>query len=234
MGSAPAWPLAGAARFSRGAARRAVSSSRFRFRRSTEAPDGFGASAAIPSACERVRHSPLPHPWPAPQVRASRYDLDRQSNGPATDGTDSSQIPILRGGPQSFAAAPARHMAARSSAPSARLGPGDQDPSGGVRRQLRSTTGTAPQLARNRSRRQVRRAPSPAASARPCFAHPRVPAWHLPSAAAELPLYPIVLSIRTGSSYSPWRTQGHLARRSPSCPLSSISSGRVRPCPLTP
>ena len=115
MGSAPGWPRAGGGRFSPAGGRRVASSSPSRFRRSTGVPDGFGAPAASPPARARVGHSPLPHPWPAPPVRASGHDLDGQLNGPATDGTDRSQISVVRGGPQSFARAGCGRSGARRS-----------------------------------------------------------------------------------------------------------------------
>jgi hypothetical protein len=233
MGSAPGWPHAGAAPCFHAAARKAGSSSPFRFRRSTGAPDGFGAPAASPSARTRVRHSPLPHPWPAPPFRASGYDLDGQPNGPAADGTDRPQVPVLRGGPQSFAAASARDLAARNPEPATGLGSGDQSTPGGLRRQLRYAPGPNPFLARNRAGYRVNRVSSAGTPKAPRFAHPRLSAGNFTGAAAKLPIYPLVLPVCTRGSYSLRRAQGYLARRSPSRPLSSLSSGRVRPCPLT-
>lgn len=234
MGSAPGWPRAGGVRFSPAGGRRVASGSPFRCRRSTGAPDGFGAPAASPPSRARVGHSPLPHPWPAPPVRASGHDLDGQLNGPATDGTDRSQVSVIRGGPQSITAAPAGNLAPGDPATAAGVGSGHQDTTRGLRRQLRGAAVASTLVARHRSWCWVIRAAAPSAApprSRP--AHPRVPAGDFPRAPAEMPVYSVLLPVRPRGDQPARRTQGHLAGRSPSRPLSSVSSGRVRPCPLT-
>jgi hypothetical protein len=234
MGSVRGWPRAGGVRFSPDGGRRVASGSPCRYPRNTGAPDGFGGLAASPSARARRRHSPLPHPWPAPPVRASGHDLDGQLNGPAADGTDRSQVSVVRGGPQSFTAAPAGDLASGDPATAAGVGPGHQGTSRGLRRQLRGASGASTLVARHRTWCGVSRAPTPpGAASRSGSAHPRLSAGHFSCAAAELPVYPILLPVRTRGGHPARRTQGHLAGRSPSRPLSSVSSGRVRPCPLT-
>lgn len=232
MGSAPGWPPAGVAPCSRAGERRAGSSSLYRFPRSTGDPDGFSAPSASPSARTRVRYSPLPHPWPAPPVRTLGHDLDGQLNGPAADGTDCSQIPVFRGGPQSFASALAGNLAPGNPAPAAGLGSGHQSAPGGLRRQLRSAAKPDARLARDRTGCRVSRVSPSAASAPHRFGHPRLSTGHFTRVAAALPVHSIVLPVCPRGRDPSWRAQGHLARHSPSRPLSSVSSGRVRPCSL--
>jgi hypothetical protein len=88
-------------------------------------------------------------------------------------------------------------------------------------------------VARYSSRYRVSRATPPVAASRRRPAHSWLPAGYFPRAAAELPVYPVLLPIRTRSGHPVRCAQGHLAGRLSSRPLSSISSGRVRPCPLT-
>ena len=234
MGSARAWPRAGGVRCSPGAGRRAGSSSPFQFHRSTGAPNGFGAPAASPPARTRVGHSPLPHPRTAPPLRTFGHDLDGQPNGPPTDGTDRSQVSVFRGGPQSFAAAATGNLASRNPAPATGLGSGDQSTSRGLRCQLRYAPGSSSRLARNRAGCRVTCVCSPGSPPPPHFTHPRLPVDNLPRTASALPVYPFVLAVCTRGNNAVRRASGHLARRSPSHPLSSVSSGRVRPRPLTP
>src|ERR671921_2188667 len=113
MDFAPGWQRDGGVRCSRADGRKAGSGSPSLYRRSTEAPDGIDAPAASPPARPRVRHSPLPYPRTAPSSRAPGHDLDGQPIGPTTDGTDRSEVPVIRGGPQSFAAPAARGLASR-------------------------------------------------------------------------------------------------------------------------
>jgi len=233
MGSVPGWPRAGGVRFSPDGGRRVASGSPCRYPRNTGAPDGFGRLAASPPARPSRRHSPLPHPWPAPPVRASGHDLDGQLNGPATDGTDRSQVSVVRGGPQSFTTAPAGDLASRDPATAAGVGLGDQGTARGLRCQLRGASVAGSLLARHRSGCRVTRVCSPGAPPPPRLVHPRLSTGHFTRAAAELSVYPILLPVRTRGGHPARRTQGHLAGRSPSRPLSSVSSGRVRPCPLT-
>jgi hypothetical protein len=79
----------------------------------------------------------------------------------------------------------------------------------------------------------TRAAAPPAASSHPLPAHPGIPAGHFSRAAAALPVYPILLPVRTRGDHPARRTEGHLAGGSPSRPLSPVSSGWVRPRPLT-
>ncbi len=234
MGSAPGWPRAGAVRCCHAAGRRAGNNSPFRFRRSTGAPDRFGAPAASPPARTRVRHSPLPHIWAAPPLRTSGHDLDGQPNGPPTDGTDRSQVSVFRGGPQSFAAAATGNLASRNPAPATGLGSGDQGTSRGLRCQLRYAPSSSSRLARNRAGCRVTRARSPATSPPARLAYPWLPAGNLARAAAELPVHAVLLSVCTGGSHALWGPERHLACHSPSRPVSSVSPGRLRSCTLTP
>ena len=233
MDSAPGWQRAGDARFSPVGGRRVASGSPCRCRRSTEAPDDFGAPAAGSSARARVRHSPLPHPWPAPPVRASGHDLDGQLNGPAADGTDRSQVSVVRGGPESFTAAAAGDLASRGSATSAGVGSGHQGKTRGLHRQLRGASFASTLVARHHTGCRVTHVRSPGAAPAPRFAHPRLSTGNFTRAATELPVYAILLPVRPRGGHPARRAQRHLAGCSPPRPLSSVSSGRVRPCPLT-
>lgn len=229
----PEWPPGGGARCSRAVARRGGSGSPFRCRRSTGAPDAIGAPPAGPPARARVRHSTMPDPGPAPPVRARGPDLDGQSDGPAADGTDRSQVSVIGGGPQSFAPAPSGNLASGDPAVATGVGPDHQDPARSVLRQLRCASSAAALLARNHSRRAVSRAAGwPRAASPACLAHPRLSAAHLAGAAAQLPVHPVLLAIRTRGHHQIRCRQGHLVGGSAPCPLPSISSRRLRSRPL--
>src|SRR5215208_4063930 len=137
MDFAPGWQPGGVARYCPAAARRAVNGSLSRCHRSTGAPDAIGAPAAGQPARARVRYSPLPHPRPTSPPRAPGYDLDRQFNGPATGGTPRPEVPVLRGGPQSFAAPAPGDLAAGPAEPPSLGRSGDSCPAGGVSGRLR-------------------------------------------------------------------------------------------------
>ncbi len=233
MGSAPAWQRVGAGPCCRVAGKRAGSSLPSRCPRSTEAPDVIGAPPAGSPARARVRYSPLPHPWPPPPLRASRYDLDGQPNGPTTDGTHRPQVPTIRGGPQSSAAPTAGSLASGDTSPPAVLGSGHQGPAGGVRRELRCPQGPAPGMARFCSRYPVSCEIDRGAAAAPGgLMHSRIPAHHLPHVATELPVYPLVLAVRARGSHSTRCRERHLAGGPPADSLSSVSSRGFRSRPL--
>jgi hypothetical protein len=232
MGSAPVWPHAGAVPSCRVAGKKAGSSLPSRCPRSTEAPDVIGAPPAGPPACARVRHSPLPHPWPPPPLRAPRYDLDGQPNGPTTDGTHCSQVSDIRGGPQSSAAPAAGSLAARHSVAAAGVGSGDQGQARSLRRQLRCTPGATAGMARFRSRCQVSRETRGGAPAPRGITYSWIPARHLPAATAELPLHPFLFAICARGRHSLRRGEGKLAGDPPAGSLSSVSSRGLRSRPL--
>jgi putative membrane protein insertion efficiency factor len=138
-------------RCSRAGERRAASAWPSLCHRSTEAPDAFGAPAASSPARARVRHPPLPHPRPSPPTRAPGHDLDGKSIGPTAHGTDRSQVPVLRGGPQSFAPPTPGDLAAGASGVPAGVGHHHPSPAGSVRSQLRCATVPTRRLARSRA-----------------------------------------------------------------------------------
>jgi hypothetical protein len=233
MGSAPAWQRAGAGPCCRVAGKRAGSSLPSRCPRSTEAPDVIGAPPAGPPARARVRHSPLPHPWPPPPLRASRYDLDGQPNGPTTDGTHRPQVSTIRGGPQSSAAPTAGSLAAGDTRPATVLGSGYQSTAGGVRRELRSPQSAAPGVARFRSWYPVSCEIDRGAAAAPGgLVHSRIPARHLPHASTELPVYSLVLAVRARGGHTTRCRERHLAGGSSPNSLPSVSSRGIRSRPL--
>ena len=234
MASGPAWRRGGDERSFRGGARRAASGSRSRCHRSTEAPDALGAHPASSSARARVRHSPLPHSRPAPPRRTSGHDLDGQHDGPPADGTDRSEISVVRGGPQSCAAAPPGALASRAPAAPASLGSRHPSAPRGLRRHLPRVARRSPRLAPRHpcgglNGVTAHRCASPAS--RP--ADPRLPAHPVTAPAAELPISSVVLPVRSRGGRPTWRAQGYLAGCPASRPLPPVPSGRVRPRPLT-
>ncbi len=228
MDSARGWRRDGAGRCCLAAGRRDGSSSRCRCPRSTEDPDGDGAGSAGPPARARLRHPPLPHHGPASPSRTSGDDLDGQPDGPPTDGTDRTPIPVVRGGPQSFAPEDPRDLAARAAAAPAGLGSRDPRQARGLHRTVRRTSGRSPRLAAGgvggRVSRGHHRVASPSG---PRLPDPRLSDRHLSGASAELPLSSVMLAVRARGGHPPRSTAGRLAGRTTAGPVSSVSSGRV-------
>ena len=229
MGFAPGWPPGGAEPYCPAAGRRAASGSPSRCHRSTGAPDAIGAHAAGPPARARVRYPPLPHLRPTSPPRAPGYDLDRQFNGPATGGTPCPEVPVLRGGPQSFAAPAAGDLAAGHPGPPSHGRSGDPRPARGLPGRLRrasvAVAGVAQRHARFRMTDGAATADTPADGR---GGDSRLPAVSLSAAPPELPVYSLVLPVRTGGGDPPRCSPRELARRSPAGPLPSVSSGWLR------
>src|SRR5688500_15062817 len=105
MGSAPGWRRAGARRRSRAGARRGASASPSPSPRSTGAADG----GTVPGRrADRAGRGAQRRPGGgAPYSDAPpRTAVAGQFGGPTATGTDRTTVPVHRGGPQSFAAAP--------------------------------------------------------------------------------------------------------------------------------
>jgi hypothetical protein len=234
MDSAPGWRRGGGAPCCRVGGRRDGSGSPCRCRRSTEDPDGDGAASAGPPARARHRYPPLPREGPASPLRASGDDLDGQPDGPPADGTDRSEISVVRGGPQSFAPAAARDLAARGPAASTRVGSRDPRPArslcGEGRRAAGGPSGLAPSGAGGWVSGGGLDVGAPPAPRR---RHPRLPGGHFATPPAELPLSSVLLPVRARGGDSSRRAPGKLARRAAAGPLPSVPSGRVRSRPLT-
>src|SRR3954469_10632136 len=196
MDSAPGWPPGGAALYCPAGGRRAANGSLSRCHRSTGAPDAIGAHAAGPPARARVRYPPLPHPRPTSPPRAPGYDLDRQFNGPATGGTHCPEVPVLRGGPQSFAAPAAGDLAAGHAGPPSHRGSGDSRAPRGVPGRLRRASLAAPGVAQRRARfRMTKGAATADSPAGRGGGDSRLPAVSLSAAAPELPVYSLMLAV---------------------------------------
>src|SRR5215217_5331579 len=213
MDFVPEWQPVGGARCSRADGKRVASASPSPSRRNTEAPDATGAPAAGPSARARVRHSPLSCPWPPPPPRASGHDLDQQSIGPTAHGTHCPEVPVLCGGPESFAPATPRDLATGHSNAAARVGYRDQSSPRGLWCELRDTPAPAARLARRIASTRLSDGFADSDPSAPAGNGPSwLPARDLTAAAAELQVHSFVLAVRIRSRQPVWCPPGHLAR----------------------
>ena len=234
MDFAPGWPRVGGGPCCRAGERRGASVSLSRCRPSTEAPDAIGAHPASPPARARVRHSRLPRSGHAPPPRALGPDLDGQSYGPPADGTDRSEVPVIGGGPQSFAATAAGNLAAGSPAAATQLRPRHSSSPRGVCRRVRRTALAVGRLGRCRARSGMNRVPCVETTPPGGRTDSGLSADRLAVASAQLPLYPVVFPVRARGGKPSRRASGKLAGCPPAGSLPPVSSGWLRPRSLIP
>jgi hypothetical protein len=235
MDFAPGWQRDGGVRCSRADGRKAGSGSPSLSRRSTEAPDDIDAPAASPPARPRVRHSPLPYPWAAPSPRAPGHDLDGQPIGPTTDGTDRSEVPALRGGPQSSLPPTQGNLAPGHPGRAARAGYRYPGSARGLRGQLRRSALATSRLARCYAGARVSRGlPTPASASSSVVGDPRLSGRGVAPPAPQLSVLTLVLPVRPRGGDPARRAERNLVGRLPSRPLPSIPSRWLRSRPLMP